>query len=130
MRQISLPFSLSNAATKLVKKGESHPLGIVIDPNMPEVFARRFPDRTIVLRPHPSEDHEDWVEGPWLWSEEALEQDPWAHVHAFDVELGAYLLVINGKAGFSPGEALDFLLGLFTIDIAQDDWRPAEEDAQ
>lgn len=32
-------------ATKLVKKGESHPLGIVVDPNMPA-----FPPRGMMLQ--------------------------------------------------------------------------------
>ena len=27
-------------AAKLIKKGESHPLGIVVDPNMPAFFPR------------------------------------------------------------------------------------------
>ena len=56
-----------------------------------------------------------------LWSERALELDPWAHVHAFDTELGVYLLIVNAKVGFSPGEAVDFLVGLVGLDIAQDD---------
>lgn len=73
-----------------------------------------------------SEDQYDWIEGPMLWSEEALEQNPWAHVHAFDAEVGLYLLVANVKAGVSPGETVDFLLGIFGIDIAQDDWSGEE----
>lgn len=74
-----------------------------------------------------TEDPKDWVEGPWLWSREALDADPWAHVHAFDGELGIYLLILNLKAGLSPGEAVDFLLGIFTIDIARDDFKDTEE---
>ena len=68
-----------------------------------------------------SDDTADWLEGPMLWSKEALDKNPWAHVHAFDAELGLYLLLINGKAGVSPGETVDFLLGIVGIDIAGDD---------
>ena len=46
----------------------------------------------------------------------------YAQIHAFDVELelglGVYL-----DAGWSPGEVLDFVLGLFTLDLAGDDGR-------
>jgi hypothetical protein len=38
-----------------------------------------------------------------------------------DAEAGATLGFINGRIGFSPGELLDFVLGIFTIDIAKDD---------
>ncbi len=68
-----------------------------------------------------SADYADWLDGPMLWSERALEIDPWAHVHAFDAELGVYLLVANAKAGLSPGEAADFLVGLVGLDLAGDD---------
>ena len=50
----------------------------------------------------------------------------WARVHAFDVEVSAYALLIGVKVGFSPGEFVDFLLGWFGLDIAGDDraWKP------
>jgi hypothetical protein len=86
---------------------------------LPAVFSRVD---TIEGPTYPkSEDQHEWIEGPWLWSREALDANPWAHVHAFDAELGVYLLFFNAKAGVSPGETLDFLLGIFTIDIARDD---------
>lgn len=68
-----------------------------------------------------SDDHVDWIEGPMIWSHEALAENPWAHVHAFDAELGVFLLLVNAHAGLSPGETADFLLGIFGIDIACDD---------
>ena len=58
----------------------------------------------------------------WLWSAEAFARDRYAQVHAFDLEMEAGLLVYV-DAGWSPGEFLDFVLGLFTIDIAGDDGR-------
>lgn len=42
-------------------------------------------------------------------------------LHAFDVEVSAFVLVFGIEIGFSLGEFVDFLLGLFTIDIAGDD---------
>ena len=86
---------------------------------LPAVFSRI--DRIDGADYPKSADHADWLEGPMLWSDHALELDHWAHVHAFDAELGVYLLVVNAKVGLSPGEGVDFLLGLFGIDIAQDD---------
>ena len=45
-----------------------------------------------------------------------------SRVHAFDFEFEIAILVYLDM-GYSPGETLDFLLGLFTIDIANDDGR-------
>jgi len=63
----------------------------------------------------------------WIWSPHALKNDRWAQIHAFDVEfdvaLGVYL-----EVGYSPGETLDFLLGIFGIDIAKDDHRVGGEE--
>jgi len=60
--------------------------------------------------------------GSWLWSRANFQGNRYAQIHAFDVEfeigLGLYLDV-----GFSPGEILDFWLGWFLIDIADDDGR-------
>lgn len=42
-------------------------------------------------------------------------------LHAFDVEVSAFVLIFGVEFGFSFGEFVDFLLGLFTIDIAGDD---------
>lgn len=44
-------------------------------------------------------------------------------LHAFDIEASAFVLVVGFEFGFSIGEFLDFLLGLFTLDIAGDDTR-------
>jgi hypothetical protein len=41
-------------------------------------------------------------------------------LHVFDVEFGLSLF-FGFDVGFSPGEFLDFLLGWFGIDIANDD---------
>jgi hypothetical protein len=58
----------------------------------------------------------------WLWSAEGFRSNRYQQVHAFDaeVEVGLFLYV---SSGYSPGELLDFLLGLATIDIADDDGR-------
>ncbi|MCI0343109.1 MAG: tetratricopeptide repeat protein [Planctomycetales bacterium] len=61
----------------------------------------------------------------WIWtdsSDEVLQRERrWARVHAFDMEASAYAGVVGLRAGFSPGEFLDFLLGWFGLDIAGDD---------
>lgn len=57
----------------------------------------------------------------WIWSREARRDARAAQIHAFDVELELGLVGYIDM-GFSPGEALDFLLGFFGIDLAQDDW--------
>lgn len=44
----------------------------------------------------------------------------WQRVHALDIEVGASCLAYV-RVGFSPGELLDFLLGIFGLDIAGDD---------
>ncbi|MEK7270894.1 MAG: hypothetical protein AAB215_08155 [Planctomycetota bacterium] len=44
---------------------------------------------------------------------------PW--IDKFDVEAGATAGFVNVRLGISPGQALDFLLGVFTIDLAGDD---------
>ncbi|MCB9881839.1 MAG: hypothetical protein H6834_08625 [Planctomycetes bacterium] len=56
----------------------------------------------------------------WVWSTWALENARFASVHAFDleVELGVLLYL---DLGLSPGEIVDLLLGILTIDIAGDD---------
>ena len=61
-----------------------------------------------------------YEERHWLWSREAFADNRYAQIHIFDVEfeiaLGVYL-----ELGWSPGELIDFLLGIVTIDIAKDD---------
>ena len=58
----------------------------------------------------------------YIWSGETWRNNRYAMIHAFDVELeiGALLYV---DTGWSPGETLDFLLGIFVIDLANDDGR-------
>ncbi len=56
-----------------------------------------------------------------LWTNQALNASPRAHVHAFDIEAEVHALFLFTKVGFSPGELVDFLLGWFGADIAQDD---------
>jgi hypothetical protein len=58
----------------------------------------------------------------WIWSAKGFEQNRFAQIHAFDIELeAAFFLYLSG--GYSPGETVDFLLGLIFIDIAGDDGR-------
>ena len=68
------------------------------------------------------EDSDEFKERHWIWSGEALKNDRYAQIHAFDFEtdiaLGVYV-----ESGYSPGETLDFLLGIIGIDIAKDDDR-------
>jgi hypothetical protein len=49
-------------------------------------------------------------------------------LHFLDVNAGAALLLVGARVGFSPGELLDCVLGLFGIDLAADDgfgrWDP------
>ncbi|MHC4342405.1 MAG: hypothetical protein ACYSX0_19600, partial [Planctomycetota bacterium] len=68
------------------------------------------------------EEGEDFREKHWIWSKETGRNNRYAQIHAFDVEVEIGLLVY-AEAGFSFGETLDFLLGIFTIDIAKDDGR-------
>jgi len=58
----------------------------------------------------------------WIWSRDAFENARAAQIHAFDFELEIGL-VGYFTLGYSPGESLDFLLGFFGIDLAQDDGR-------
>lgn len=46
----------------------------------------------------------------------------------FDIEAGATLGIVGGRVGFSPGELVDFILGIFTIDIAKDDEKMTKKD--
>jgi len=42
-------------------------------------------------------------------------------IHRFDLEAGATAVMVRLRLGFSPGELLDFLLGWFGLDFAEDD---------
>lgn len=44
---------------------------------------------------------------------------PW--LDRFDLEAGGTALFVNARAGLRPGQAADFVLGLFTLDPAGDD---------
>lgn len=68
------------------------------------------------------EEGESFKDRNWLWSSYAIQNDRYAQIHAFDVEMEVGLLVY-AEVGYSPGELLDFLLGILTIDIAKDDGR-------
>ena len=56
-----------------------------------------------------------------LWSRQVTDVTRKARVHAFDVEASVYAGIVYARAGFSPGEFVDFLLGWFGVDIAGDD---------
>ncbi|MHC4959441.1 MAG: hypothetical protein ACYTGN_13830 [Planctomycetota bacterium] len=68
------------------------------------------------------EEGDEFKDHHWIWSAETFRHNRYTQIHAFDVEfaigLGIYL-----DLGYSPGETLDFLLGIFGIDIAKDDGR-------
>jgi len=72
------------------------------------------------------EDGEDYRDRSWLWERQARRHSKYARIHAFDIEaevgLGVYV-----ESGYSPGELLDFLLGIVGIDIAGDDGRLSSE---
>ena len=58
----------------------------------------------------------------YLWSGATWRDNRYAMIHAFDIE-SEIAVVLYLDVGFSPGETLDFLLGLLTIDPAKDDGR-------
>ena len=63
------------------------------------------------------------IEGDdYLWSAATWKYNRYAMIHAFDIET-EIAVVAYLDLGYSPGEALDFLLGLLTIDLAGDDGR-------
>ncbi len=68
------------------------------------------------------EEGDDYIDREWLWSAEAQQGVKYARVHAFDIEAEVGLLIYL-DVGYSPGEFLDFFLGIVTIDIAGDDNR-------
>lgn len=68
-------------------------------------------------------EHSDlWDDRHWLWSSEGFASNRYQQMHAFDLEVEAGLLLYV-DLGYSPGELADFLLGILTIDIAEDDDR-------
>ena len=73
------------------------------------------------------EEGEDFVDRYWLWDSRSFDANRWAQVHAFDIEVGA-ALGLWVDLGWSPGELVDFFLGILTIDIARDDHRIGSDD--
>jgi len=64
----------------------------------------------------------EFAERHWIWSAESFRRNRYAQIHAFDIELEV-AIGLYAELGYSPGETIDFLLGLLTIDIAGDDGR-------
>lgn len=61
------------------------------------------------------------IDSKWLWE---MEDDPmvtYYKVHAYDVEVAAYLGLVYVRAGISLGELFDFFAGWFGFDPAGDD---------
>lgn len=58
----------------------------------------------------------------YIWTGKTWRNNRYAMIHAWDMEfeMGALAYL---DLGYSPGETLDFLLGIFTIDLAKDDGR-------
>ena len=78
----------------------------------------------------PESGHDKWQQG--VWRREALPEEIraereiiWSRLHLFDIEAGVFVGIIGARAGFSPGEFVDFLLGWVGVDIAGDD-RPVK----
>ena len=68
------------------------------------------------------EEGADYNDRHWIWGGASWKGSRYAQIHAFDFEIEVGLFVYI-ETGFSLGEALDFWLGWFLIDIAQDDGR-------
>jgi len=68
------------------------------------------------------EEGDEFRDRYWIWNRETTRRNRYAQIHAFDIEAEVGLFVYL-EAGFSPGEMLDFLLGIVGIDIAKDDNR-------
>ena len=74
-----------------------------------------------------SGESEDFVDD-MIWFTPVTPLTRKARVHAFDLELSVFAGFLYTRAGFSPGEFLDFLLGWVGIDIAGDDVELEEAD--
>jgi len=88
---------------------------------LPAIFSwvDSSPENYEWLVPKEGDDYEDYH---WLWSSYALENVRYSQIHAFDIEFDVAILAYL-DTGFSPGEVVDFFLGILTIDIAADDDR-------
>ena len=58
----------------------------------------------------------------YLWTGAVWRRNRYAMIHALDIEVEISILAYL-DLGISPGEIIDFWLGIFTIDIAKDDGR-------
>ncbi|MCZ6689908.1 MAG: hypothetical protein O7H41_09920 [Planctomycetota bacterium] len=56
-----------------------------------------------------------------LFGPQTREEERRARVHDFDIEVAVYAGFVYARAGFSPGEFADFILGWFGVDLAHDD---------
>lgn len=77
----------------------------------------RDTDRWYVL-----DDGSDLEGDNYIWTGRTWRNNRYVMIHAWDIEweMGALAYL---DLGYSPGEALDFVLGIFTIDLAKDDGR-------
>lgn len=87
--------------------------GFVRDPTRDEVQRVPTAARAAGLEPDQTK----------LWLGRSVRVNKRAHLHAFNLEGSAYAGLVYAKAGVSPGEAADFVLGIFGLDIAGDDGR-------
>jgi len=67
--------------------------------------------------------------GVMHWTPRGFDADRYGHIHSWDVEASVYAGFLVARVGFSPGEFLDFLLGWFGVDIANDDTAAQERAA-
>ncbi len=58
----------------------------------------------------------------YIWTGKTWRNNRYVMIHALDMEFEMGFLVYL-DLGYSPGETLDFLLGILTIDLAKDDGR-------
>lgn len=58
----------------------------------------------------------------YIWTGSTWRNNRYVLIHAWDIEWEMGFLAYL-DLGYSPGETLDFLLGIFTIDVARDDGR-------
>jgi|GEM_PF-2878446 len=58
----------------------------------------------------------------YIWTGKTWRNNRYVMIHALDIEWEIGFLAYL-DLGYSPGEALDFVLGIFTIDLARDDGR-------
>ena len=65
-----------------------------------------------------STQHKCFVVMPGMLNDSTMAVDA---LHFFDFEIGVYALFPGARIGFSPGELLDFILGIWTFDLAHDD---------